>query len=392
VNKKIHTHTVIVGAGFAGVSAALELAKNKTGRVTLVSDEPYFLHHATLYATATGRNRAESVLPLIDIFKDCPNVEIVQDKLVSLDTHRKLAICKKSQYNYDNLVLAIGTVTTYFGVKGMAQHSFGIKTLEQIKKFNKHIHDSVAVDRHIDRNYVVVGAGPTGVELAGALQEYLTSLKASYKIKKAKVRVSIAEAAPRVLPGSSKTASRKVHKHLEKLGVHINTNQRVESIDDEFVTINGKKIPTETVIWTCGVKNNPFFAKHTDVFRIAKNDRVAVDDYLQTHKNIFVVGDNSDVKYSGMAYPAIRTGQFVAKTIHRKHLNKKIRPFRPIKPASATPVGESWAYVEWFRVYVAGRTGYALRRLIELYGYTHILPFKDALSVWRSRELSETDV
>lgn len=383
---------VIVGGGFAGVKAALELSKRRVGKITLISDEDHFLHHATLYSTATGRNRAESVIPLTDIFANSPNVTVVQDTITAVDPDRKLVVGKGGSYKYHDLILSIGLVTTFFGIKGMQKHAFGIKTLEEIKEFNKHIKHDVVVDKKLDTNYVVVGGGPTGVELAGALQEYIVKLKATNKLEKNKTTVTLVEAADRILPRLSKTASKRSTKQLKSMGVKVLTSSPVELVEDDFAIIDGKKISTESVIWTAGVANHPFFASHSDIFSLAKNGRVDVDEFLEAYPNIYVLGDNNSTKYSGMAWPALDNGKFIAKHLARLYKKSAPKPYKASAPPSGIPIGDSWAYVEWHGVYVAGKTGFLARRLMELYGYAQLVPLKVALAAWRSHDLSETDI
>lgn len=382
--------TVVVGGGFAGVKTALELSKRKGGKVTLISDTPYFLHHATLYSTATGRNYAESVIPLEDIFAGHPNVTIVQDKIKGLDDARKLVVGKKGQYEYTRLVLAIGSVTTYFGIPGVKERAFGIKTLDEVKEFQNHIHDDI-VDKKLDNEYFVIGAGPTGVELAAALNEYLKSLKSLYKIKGSKAKVTIVEADTRVLPRMSKTASKKVQKRLESLGIKVRLNQKVQSLSENSIVIDGKEYSTRTAIWTSGVANNPFFAKHDDIFDIAKNGRVNVNQYLEGAPSIFVLGDNNTVKHSGMAWPALKQATHAAKQIVRHRQRKPRQRFNSFSVPSGVPVGEGWAYVEWHGIFVSGRFGHFVRRQMELYGYCQLVPLRVALPIWRSHYLKHID-
>ncbi|HEU4830562.1 MAG TPA: FAD-dependent oxidoreductase [Candidatus Saccharimonadales bacterium] len=389
---KTHKNIVIVGGGFAGVKAALEISKRKLGKVTLISDEPYFLHHATLYATATGRNRAESVISLVDIFSNNPLVTVVQDTMKSIDSDRRLVVGSKVSYKYDELIIAIGLVTTYFDIKGMDQHAFGIKTLDEVKAFNQHIRQDIIEDKHVKKTYVVVGAGPTGVELAGALKGYVTQLVATYKVKRPNVAITLVEAAPRILPKSSKTASRIIARKLTSMGVKVITNHAVQSMDDDSVTIQGKRVTTDTVIWTSGVANHPFFAKHPEYFQLAKNGRVEVDEHLQAYSHIYVLGDNNATKYSGMAWPALASARFIAHHLARKNAKKPLKKFRTSSPPSGIPVNGLWAYVEWRGIYVAGRAGFVLRRWMELYGYLQLLPYKSAVAAWRSRDLPETDI
>lgn len=382
---------VIVGGGFAGVKTALELSKRHIGKITLISNEDHFLHHATLYATATGKAKAESVVPLVEIFADHRDVTVVKDTLKSVDASRKLAITKNGQFEYDILVLALGSVTTYFGIQGMEKHSFGIKSLDEVNEFVEHIQEEVIENKHLDRNYVIVGAGPTGVELAGALTEYLNHLAHIHQISRAKVRVTIVEAAPRILPRMSSSASRLVKKRLQDLGVKVLTNHKVESLDDDHIVVDGKKVPTRTVVWTSGVANNPFFQKNKELFDLAPNGRVNVSPYLEGHKDIFVLGDNNTVKYSGMAWPALDQARFVAKHIMRIKSKQTPVAFRPKQPPAGVPVGEKWAYVEMLGVYAAGYLGYQIRRSMELKGYKALLPAKKARAAWSAHDIPEIE-
>lgn len=384
-------HTVIVGGGFAGVKAALEISKKNIGKVTLISDEDHFLHHATLYATATGKSMAESVVPLNEVFAGIKNVKVVQDSLVSIDQDRKLAVCKNGTYEYGKLVLALGSVTSFFNTKGAAKHAHGIRTLEEVLEFNAHVKQEIIKNRRLDKNYVVIGAGPTGVELAGALHEYLEHLALVHQVNRPNVKITIVEAAPRVLPSLSKTASRMVARRLKQMGVKVLVNQRVEQLHKDYITVAGKKVPTETAIWTSGVANNPFFAKHSDLFKLNQRGRVEVNQYLEATRDIFVLGDNNNVAYSGMAWPALDQAVFLANYLTHVKAKRPLKAFRPSKPPSGIPVGSNWAYVEWRGVYAAGLIGHLLRRRMELRGYKQLLPRSAALAAWRAHDIPEID-
>lgn len=376
---------VIVGGGFGGVKAALELSKRIAGTITLISDETYFLHHATLYATATGKNIAESVISLKDIFSRHQNVTVVRDTVLTIDTKRRVAVGNHSQYPYDDVIFALGSVTTFFNITGMAQHAYGIKSLEEIKKFRAHIRSEV-VDNKLDKDYVVIGAGSTGVELAGALQDYINELKITYKLT-TQTRVTLVEAAPRILPHASKTASKIVGKRLKRQGIRVLAGQKVDALSNDDIRVEGKKIATRTAIWTSGVANNPFFAQHGDIFELTPQGRVVVSPQLQARPHVYVIGDNNSVKYSGTAWAALTQATFLAKVISGNRKSK----FRPRSVPLGIPVGDNWGYVEWLGVYVAGRSGYIARRLIELRGYRQLLSFKKAVATWRAHDLPQVD-
>ncbi len=383
-------HVVVVGGGFGGVKAALELSKRQIGKITLISDETYFLHHATLYSTATGRSTAESVIPLAAIFANHPNVEIVQDTVTSLDATRNLITGKSKDYHYDKLVLALGSVTTFFGINGMEDHSYGIKSLAEIREFQEHIHEEV-VTKKLDKEFFVIGAGPTGIELAGALHEYLQTLKTLYRLKGSQSKVTLVEAAPQIVPRMSNTAATVIGKRLKKLGIKVLVNHKVEALEDESLTIDGKKYPTKTAVWTSGVANNPFFKANADLFDLAPNGRVNVNPHLEAMPNVYVIGDSNTVKHSGMAWPALHQATFVAKQITRTATNRPQQTFKPRSVPCGLPVGDNWGYVEWLGIYQPGRFGYILRRWMELYGYCQLVPFKVAVPVWRAHDLFEID-
>jgi len=383
-------HVVVVGGGFGGVKAALELSKRQIGKITLISDHSYFLHHATLYATATGKSTEESVIPLRNLFAKHPNVEIIEDRISGFDPHRNLLSGKKKDYHYDKLVLALGSVTTFFNIKGLEEHAYGIKTIEEVQEFHEHIHDEV-VHQKLDKEYFVIGAGLTGVELASALNSYLKSLVEIYRLPNARPKVTLVEAKTRILPHLSKTASDKALEQLTKQGIRVLVEHKVESLADDKINIEGKLYSTKTAVWTSGVTNNPFFKANGGYFDIAADGRVNVNPYLEALDNVYVIGDNNTVKYSGMALPAFKQAKHVAKNITRVATKRAQLKYRPHSTPVTLPVGETWGYAEWLGLYVAGRTGALIRRLTVLHGYHQLMPLHEAIPIWRSHDVHDVD-
>lgn len=271
---------VIVGGGFAGVKTALELADDKAFDITLISERDHFLYYPALYGTATGGSHLESVVPLEQIFRG-KRVKLLQASMKGLDVHRKLVATDKGDVAYDYIVLALGVVTSYFGLKGLDTYSYTIKSYDELQRFKQHLHQELIDDKHFDKNYVIVGAGPTGVELSAALVGYLQHISVAHKVRRTKLRIRLVEAAPRVLPRMSEKASAQVHDRLTSLGVNVEVNKKVESQDDDSIIISGKDVPTETVVWTSGVTNHPFFKEHG--FPLAQNGRVVVDSSMQVY-------------------------------------------------------------------------------------------------------------
>lgn len=383
-------HTVIVGGGFAGIRAALEISKRQLGKITLISDQPNFIHHATMYSTLTGHDKAESVISLEDIFASHHDVKIVIDTMTSVDPDRRLAVCKKRSYSYDSLLLALGSTSNFFDVKGAARHTLGVNNLKDIDTFHSHIKNEILHDKHLDKNYVIVGGGTTGVEIAGALAKYLKDLSVQYLTKRARVNVSIAELQPRLLPHYSKTATHKITARLKSLGVEIHTFASVTKIDGHHAIINGKKIPTETVIWTSGSINNPFYSRNKAYFQLAENGRVVVNPYLEAYRDIYILGDNVDTAHAGTAQAAIDMADFVAAHLLRKVTDKPPKAFRGKKHAVSVPVGDDWAYVESHGIYIDGKLGHFVRRYLELRSYRKLLTPNMARVAWKSHNRNTT--
>lgn len=382
----------IVGGGFGGVKAALELAKNKKNHVTLISDKPDFQYYPALYGTATGRSHLQSWVPLGKIFADRPNVNVIIDAVIKIDPAlRTLTGSSKQTYEYNLLILALGVVTTYFGIKGLDTYAYGIKSAEEIRDLKRHLYHAMFEERNTEKQYVIIGAGPTGVELASAMKGYIERLRVDYRLPKKRVHITLVEAAPRVLPRMSEATSKKVERRLKKLGVHVMTGQKVEEQTADTLIVNDKPIKSHTVIWTSGVANSPFYQANAQHFVFAKNGKVVVDEHLRAFKDVHVIGDNAFTPYSGLAQTALHDAIFVARNLERKQAGKKRRLYKAKLPPVVVPVGENWAVFEWHKLRLSGWPAALLRVASDMIGYSDILPLGQALGVWRAQKVKEDD-
>lgn len=380
----------IVGSGFGGVKTALLLAKNKKNKINLITNNPDFQYYPALYGTATGYSHLQAWVPLDVIFKGISNVTIVIDTVTKIDKANKQLIGESGlKYEYHTLVLALGTVTTYFGIEGLDHYAYGVKSAVEIKKLKEHLYTEFAKERELDKHYVVVGGGPTGVELSAALVTYLENLRTHYKLKRQKIRMSLVEASPRVLPRMSESASRKVEARLKKLGINVETAKAVQSETADTLMVSGQPIKSHTVIWTSGVTNSPFYAANAEAFSLAKNGKVVVDDHLRADKDIYVIGDNAATAYSGLAQTALRDAHYVARAIKAFSKNITPAPYTAKMPPVVIPVGENWAIFEWKFVKLSGWLASIIRSAADFVGYSDILPFGQALGVWRSQHVKD---
>lgn len=374
----------IVGGGFGGVKAALELAKESTNQITLITDKPDFQYYPALYGAATGRSHLESWVPLQQIFAGKKNVTVQLDTIESIDpTVKTLKGKSGSSYIYEACILALGTVTTYFGIQGLETYSFGIKSADEIEELKQHIYADVVEGRGVDKRYIVIGAGPTGVELAAALGSYLKKLSKHLKVKDSNIHIALIEAAPRVLPRMSEKASAKVLRRLEKLGVKVQTGKTVESASEDLLTVSGEMMTSDTIIWTSGVANHPFYKANADHFEFAPNGRILVDAYMQTKSGVYVIGDNAATQFTGLAQTALHDALFVADNIKRLAREQPAREYKAVMPPVVVPVGEFWAVFEWRKLRITGLVAAMIRRAADFVGYSDILPIGQALGIWR---------
>lgn len=382
----------IVGGGFGGVKTALELAKHKHNRITLISDKEDFQYYPALFSTATGKSHMQSWVPLGTIFADKPNVDVLLDTVVKINPKTKTLTGKAGvKYEYDNLVLALGAVTTYFGIEGLDHFSYGIKSEAEIRKLKRHLFQQMGEQGITDKRYVIIGGGPTGVELAAALGSYIKRLQKHYGIQEKKVRISLVEGSPRLLPRMNPKTSEKVRQQLEKIGVNVELGKKVESATADGIVINGKPLKSHTVIWTSGVANHPFFRENEKHFEFAPNGKVIVNKYMQTKDRIYIIGDNAATPFSGLAQTALHDAIFVAKNFQRRQANKPLKPYKAVLPPVVVPVGENWAVFEWRKLRLSGWLASLIRRAADVVGYNDILPIGWALGVWRSQQENEED-
>lgn len=382
---------IIVGGGFGGIRAALDLDREKLPqtRITLISDKPHFEFNPALYRVVTGNTPLEVCVPLREIFFHT-SVEVLEDTIVSADLSEKTLQGKTgSAYTYDYLVLALGSVTAYFDIPGMEQHSFSFKSIAEALRLKQHLHELFETHARTGAlepvRIVVVGAGPSGAELAAQLSFYCKRLASHHQLAPSRVVIDLVEAAPRILPLFPEDFTQEIEKRLTALGVAINTGKGVIKKEGDTLYFKDGEITAQTVIWTAGIRPHPLYGK-IDGLTLAKSGRVAVDEYLQAKgkENVFIVGDAADTPYAGMAQTALHQGRFAAEIIKRKILGFPLYPYLPHKPVYAVPVGKGWAAIKMGKIKLYGKLGWLIRRMADLRFFLSILPIKKALAAFRS--------
>lgn len=385
-NKK--HRALIVGGGFGGLKAALELSKDERFEITLISEEDHFRYYPSLYHTATGGSKEVSSIPLSEIFAEVPQVKVLRAKVASINREDKFVMTDdKQKVEYDVVVFALGMVTNYFGIPGIEKFAYALKTIDDAERLKKHLHKHIVRTKHPDLNYVVAGGGPTGVELAGVLGDYVKLICDHHGITKQSVHVDLVEAADRLLPRMPKAVSRRVARQLQRKGVKLYLNSAVKSQTQDELLVNDKPIRSHTVVWTAGLANHEFFTSQK--FQLAANHKVRVDQFLQTEPGIYVIGDNADTPYSGMAQTALYDGVYIANNLIRLADNQLPQPYHAKQPIYVLPAGPNWAAVIWGRVRIYGRLGWMMRRAADLIGYHDYEPWFRATKRWMAEYKDE---
>ncbi|HSE56733.1 MAG TPA: NAD(P)/FAD-dependent oxidoreductase [Candidatus Paceibacterota bacterium] len=375
---------LIVGGGFGGIETALGLKDVADQyQVTLLSDKTYFEYYPALYKVVTGALPTEVSIPLWMIF-DQTAITVEHDRAVTFIPEEKRVIGESgSHYEYDYLVLAIGSQTNYFSIPGLAEHSLSFKSVHEALRLKNHFYRLFTQGNGVKEelvsllHIVIVGAGPSGVELAGDLKEYLQTLAEKHHVDPSLVTIDLIESNPRVLPSLPESVSRMAEARLRKLGINIFTNRTLMQKDIEEVHLRDMQMKTETVIWTAGTKINEQFAK-IPALAFSARKRVVVDEYLRVPElsNFFIVGDGAETPYSGLAQTAIHNGKYVAQAIKKVITGKTLTPYNPHKGAYIIPIGSRWAILAMNRFRAYGFLPWVLRTLVDVRYYAHILPFR----------------
>ncbi len=366
---------IIVGAGFGGLAAAKAL-KNTPAEILLIDRTNHHLFQPLLYQVATSvLTPSQIATPIRSILRNQKNTTVIMGEVTGVDKDQKCVIVSDADRQnvpiaYDYLILATGASHSYFGHNEFAVYAPGLKSLADAEAARNKILQAFELAeaeddpaRHRDLlTFVLVGAGPTGVEMAGALAVLVrTNLKSEFRrIDPASARIVLVDMAPRVLGPFSEDLSKAAKTRLEKLGVEVRLGHSVEQIDADGIMVAGERIASKTVIWTAGVAPSPagkWLNVETDR---AGRVRIQEDLTVPGHVEIFVVGDTASFDQNGKPLPgvaqvAMQQGRYAAKVIHN-HIAGKRPPdsFSYFDKGSMSVVGKGFAVLQSGKVQVSG--------------------------------------
>jgi len=389
---------VIIGGGFAGISIAKKL-KNKKVQVVLLDKHNYHNFQPLMYQVATGGLEPDSIAyPIRKIIQEYKDFYFRLAEVTHIDTENKTIQADIGELKYDYLVVATGSKTNYFGNKEMEQNSMAMKTIPQslnirsliLENFEQALLTNDISERHSLMNFVLVGGGPTGVELAGALAEMKKGIlpKDYPDLDVRKMEINLIQSGDRILNTMSENASEKAEQFLLDLGVSIWKNVRVTSYDGKIVTTNSDLcFDAATVIWTAGVQGAlPKGLKKAAI--IDKIDRIKVNAFNQVegHDCIFAIGDiavmASEAFQQGhpmMAQPAMQQGRLLAKNIVNLIANKPLQPFEYQDKGSMATIGRNKAVVDLPKMQFSGVFAWFVWMFVHLFS---LIGFKNKAVVF----------
>ena len=338
-------NVVVIGGGFGGLKF-LQRARSSKIQFTLIDKQNHHLFQPLLYQVATAvLSPANIAFPIRRMFKNYKNVKVILDEAVDINRDEKtVTISNGDNIKYDQLIVSTGSKHSYIGNEDWSKYSNGLKGINdalQIRERLLRAFEKAENEKNIDKrakylNFVVVGGGPTGVEMAGSIAEIaFNNMKEEFRnFKSSDANVYLIEATEKILPMYSDRLSGKAKKYLEDFGVEVRTNEKVVKIENDLVTTDKEDIHTDNVVWAAGNEASPIIEKLNTKTDNEGRAIVDPDCSLKDDGNVFVIGDAANYKdkknntLPGIAPVAIQQGKYLAKVIKSKTIKKDRKPFK----------------------------------------------------------------
>ncbi|WP_411821391.1 NAD(P)/FAD-dependent oxidoreductase [Leptospira sp. 'Mane'] len=366
---------IIIGAGFGGLQVIKSLKNLSEFDITVIDKTNHHLFQPLLYQVATAvLSPADIAIPSRSITTNYKNVKILMSNVEKIDFKNKQVYFGEKSESYDYLILSLGAQTSYFGNDDWKNHTLGLKNLKDALEIRRRLllsfeEAEVSGDPEVAKkllNYVIIGGGPTGVELAGSIAELSHNIirKDFRLIDPVMTKVTLIEAGPRLLSNFDESLSRFTKTKLEARGVEVLVNSPVKSIDAEAVYLQDKKIESKTIIWAAGVEA----ASLTKTFSFEKDrgGRILVDQYclIKGESSVFAIGDVANFSENlprplpGVSPVAMQQGRYVAKYLKNLQKNKKTKIFKYIDKGNMATIGRKDAVAELGGIKMKGFVGW----------------------------------
>lgn len=367
---KTRPRIVVVGGGFGGLNAAESLARLPV-QITLVDRKNYHTFQPLLYQVATaGLSPAEIAAPIREIMAKRENVEVLMGEVHGFDLEHRIVKVHGFDLPYDYLVVAAGASHAYFGHEQWEAVAPGLKTIEDALEMRRRVllafelaeRRAATTGHHQPVSFVVVGGGPTGVELAGTLAEITRrSLSDDFRnIDPEKTRIVLIEAGPAVLAAYPEDLRQSAKRQLERLGVEVRLNSAVTDVRLGEIRVGDEVVPASVVLWAAGVSASPLGSALGG--RLDRAGRVLIEDDLSLpgHREVFVIGDLSSLKQAegtqlpGVAPVAMQQGRWVARQIAADLAGNPRKPFHYVDKGSLATIGRAAAVAEFGKIHISG--------------------------------------
>jgi NADH dehydrogenase len=395
VSETPRKRVVIVGSGFAGLNAAKQLARSRELEITVIDRRNYHLFQPLLYQVAmAGLSPAEIAAPIRTLLRRHPSVTVIQGDVRAIDVPGRRVICDFGELTYDYAIVATGAQHAYFGNERWEHFAPGLKTLEQATEIRRRVLTAFErAERESDPElrkqwltFVIVGGGPTGVELAGAIGEMsrFTLARDFRHIDPKLTRVMLVEAGPRILPSFDPALTSRAARDLETLGVQIWVDSKVTDIDETGVQIGAERIRTATVLWAAGVRASDLGASLGAERDAQGRVKVSRELTVPGHPELFVLGDLAHAvgadgrPLPGVAPVALQQGRYAARTILADLRGRPRAPFAYLDKGQMATIGRSRAVVQTGSLRIGGSFAWLAWLVIHIY---YLSGFKNRLFV-----------
>lgn len=373
---------VILGAGYGGVQSAKLLSKklknNENVDITLIDRKPYHTLMTELHEVAGARVEQESVQINLKKIFNATKVDVVTDEIKTVDFENQRLTSENNHYEYDYLIVGLGSEPAFFGVPGVKENGFTLWSMEDALKVNEHIENmfrKACNEKNQEKKrelltFVVAGAGFTGIETVGELVEWKKKLCDKYFVDEKDVKLMVVEALGKILPILNDNLIRKSERYLRRHGVEILTNTPITQVDKRSVTFkDGTNVPTQTLLWTCGVQGSSFAGSLG--LTMGKRGRIQANEFMQStdYKNVYIVGDNAyfeeDSKpISQIVETALQTAETAAHNIIADINNGEKKAFKSNYHGIMVSLGSRYAVASLMGVSMSGFFAMLMKHLV----------------------------
>jgi len=376
-------NVIIIGGGFGGLTAAKQFTGNKEFNVTLIDKTNHHLFQPLLYQVATAAlSPGDIATPIRSVFRNKKNIRVIMDEITEVDKeNRNVHGTSGKHYSYDYLIVATGTRHSYFGNPEWERHAPGLKTLNDALDIRERVlwsleqaeKETDPTPRQKFLNFVIIGGGPTGVELAGAISEITrkTGINDFKNVREKDIHVYLIEAQDAILNSYPEELSESARKKLNDMGVNVYLNTMVENINEDGITAGKLTIPSSNVIWAAGNEGTPLLQKLG--FDTDRAGRINVNGSLTTHRHpeVYVIGDaanctdGSGQQVPGIAPAAMQMGKYAAKRILGKVPPDK--EFTYLDKGNMATIGRGKAIAEIAGLKFKGFTAWLLWSFVHIF-------------------------